>query len=254
MKATRTWEPLYGNSMERLNTEPLRWQTPTTVTVVTGNASGPWSDLALAAMWGVMAMCHDHTFQIVTRDITKAWAWARGYMATDPLARMHDGIRSVAALRNGDQAMHWTRDAWPLPNVWVIAEVTSQAEVIAQGHMLAEFPAAVRGLRLTHLSGPIDFGKLLGTPGRCLDCGSTEAYYATRTDNLHCHECKRCNLATLPGMDWIIADYDGANHDWLRGIRDQAMEARVPLALQSTQVTVPRLDGEVYDGRPGDHA
>jgi protein gp37 len=284
MNAARSWEPLtiVSGVEQKVDATPLRWDAPKQVTVISDPPAGcHWSDLGLAAMWGVMALCRDHTFQIVTRDMTRALAWWRDYMQSSPRERLLHALQhGTEPVDTGEHLFHWTDDRWPLPNVWVTVEVSTQADVTAQCHMLAAFPASVRGLRLTAMESQLDIENLLYVPVRCDDCGHTEAFYDTNPDGLpaiknrdgtdltclmgvpvtgepgdtRCRRCKSRLVAELAPIDWIIANYDGANHEWLRHLRDQAAEARVPFRLTSSQVSTPRLDGELHDGRPGDHA
>ena len=141
---------------ERLAT-PLRWRKPRKVFV------DSMSDLFhegvpfeyVAAVFGVMAACPQHTFQVLTK---------RPERALDFFSER--GLRSCSRAGfdalDGDERVLDLRDpnAWPLPNVWLGVSVEDQATADARIPYILRCPAAVRWVSYEPALGPVDFGRV----------------------------------------------------------------------------------------------
>ncbi len=105
---------------------------------------------------------------------------------------------------------------WP-PNVWIGVSVESEPYVTRIAH-LATIPAAVRFLSLEPLLGPI--------PALPLD-----------------------------SIDWVIVGGESGpqarkmDEEWVRGIRDQCVRARIPFFFKQWGGCRPKANGRVLDGR-----
>lgn len=165
-------------------TDPLRWKRPRRIFV------NSMSDLfhenlpftTIAAIFGVMAAAHQHTFQVLTKRPARMREWFE-WVANDA-----DGASSHVQLCLQDVAGligtggKWSpTEAWPLPNVWIGTSVGNQEEADAFIPDLLEVPAAVHWVSYEPAHGPIDFthiacegeegepdafNALLGTPRR----------------------------------------------------------------------------------------
>lgn len=112
-------------------------------------------------------------------------------------------------------------DGWP--NVWLIATVENQHWADVRVPQLLEVPAAVRGLSIEPLLGPLELWK-------SFPC----AYYCDESIGHVSHpflpDANGCNSG---GIDWIIAGGESGAHarpshpDWIRSLRDQCQAAGV---------------------------
>lgn len=131
----------------------------------------------IAAVFGVMAACEQHTFQILTKrpDQARRWfEWAKGQhehwgtwrdVIIDPLRWSEDHAvrdslaRAAASFDGWKEDIRVTEPAWPLPNVWVGVSVEDQVTADARIPVLLELPAAVRFLSCEPLLGPVSLAR-----------------------------------------------------------------------------------------------
>lgn len=165
-----------GRFVLELLDQPLRWKRPRKVFV------DSMSDLffeaftfeQIAAVFGVMAAAHWHTFQVLTKRPQRAlefFEWIGNY----PLDTAGDTLAPLAvALKYAKQfigplttssaialSAHANRAVkWPLPNVWLCVSAWDQKSAAEMVPYLLETPAAVRGVSLEPLLGPIDLRHL----------------------------------------------------------------------------------------------
>lgn len=147
--------------------DPLGWRKPQRIFV------NSMSDLfheditndQIAAVFGVMAACPQHSFQVLTKRPERMLEWfdwlheqttgpdfARDYVA--PLERAVEsiGIPVRDALEDAD--------TWPLPNVWLGVSCENQDAANGRIPLLLQTPAAVRWVSAEPLLGPINFHAL----------------------------------------------------------------------------------------------
>ncbi len=173
---------------------PLSWKKPRRIFV------NSMSDLfheeltneQIAAVFGVMAACPQHTFQVLTKRpaIMRAWfAWIASVGARR--AALEKGSVELADVR---ASTYWTcvqhavavagaedaglvlrhqtveghASSWPLPNVWIGVSVEDQATADERIPLLLEAPAAKRFLSYEPALGPVDFGMSSATCDCCL--------------------------------------------------------------------------------------
>ena len=151
--------------------DPLRWKKPRRIFV------NSMSDLfhekltneQIAAVFGVMAACPQHTFQVLTKRSKRMrewFAWVEGFASADAEewsgreceVSIHDARRdcilefldetACAALAGRFDACHLgvttnRQRAWPLPNVWIGVSVEN-CDALDRLDDLRACPAAVR--------------------------------------------------------------------------------------------------------------
>lgn len=218
--------------------EPLSWQRPRRVFV------NSMSDLFheelgfedIAAVWGIMAACPRHTFQILTKrpERMRDWfSWMREFamqqrdIASAPSRRQTAMKAAFTALGETDAVKRrmdpaWAGDhdlgPWPLPNVWLGVSVEDQGTADLRIPLLLSTPAAVRFISAEPLLGPVSIIEQLD-PGRC-DCEP-----CSRTS-------VRCTASRHP-LDWVIVGGESGpgarpvHPDWIRRLRDQCEAADV---------------------------
>jgi protein gp37 len=163
---------------------PLRWKKPRRVFV------DSMSDLFhpevpfefIAGVFGVMAECPQHQFQLLTKRPERMREWYRWLEGTiDPIVAQYarDGMRQRPRGQwYAMQTIGWAdnylkrevseRDeesppaiSWPLPNVWLGVSVENQETADERIPILLDAPAAHRFVSAEPLLGPIDLSEYL---------------------------------------------------------------------------------------------
>ncbi|MCB2199676.1 phage Gp37/Gp68 family protein [bacterium] len=182
--------------------EPLRWKKPRRVFVCSMSDlfHTSFSFEQIAAVFGVMAACPQHQFQVLTKrpERMKAWfEWVeREHVFYDPAGKergwkigslLCDCSYKVRPSPDCHVPLHGHGNTpWPLPNVWVGVTVENQAAADERIPLLLETPAAVRFLSCEPLIGPVDLDGWLPGQYSCLHCG----YVGEKTgDQETCEEC-----------------------------------------------------------------
>lgn len=222
---------------ERLE-EPLRWRKPRRVFVnsMSDLFHEDVPDEFIAAVFGVMAACPQHTFQALTKRPERMLEWFRqsALDVIDP-GRPHYWLRHSAAAYLGDGSEadldRWCdrlwdlggpeADApWPLPNVWLGVSCEDQPRADERIPLLLQTPAAVRFVSLEPLLGPITLRFLQpGDPPTEID-----ALAGT-------HGVLRPHRGTCDRLNWVIVGGESGpgarpcDLAWIRSIVQQCREA-----------------------------
>ena len=213
---------------------PLRWTKPRTIFVnsMSDLYQGAVSSDEIAAVHGVMAMCPQHIFQILTKRAMRMRKW---HCQLDVLASMEaPGFESLPwwrvlycakrAEQGGIKRAPYSGATWPLANVWQGVSVESP-DYLSRIEELRWTPAAVRFLSLEPLLA--DLGTL-----------------------------------DLKGINWVIVGGESGpgartmDPKWVRSIRDQCARAGVPFFFKQwgglhKKTTGRTLDGRTHDAMPG---
>lgn len=159
------WTGAVRFNIERLAL-PLRWAKPRMVFV------NSQSDLfhegltneQIAAIFGVMAACPQHVFQILTKRAERMRAWFEwvsqpdAFAMSNPIGRVvTNGAVLLDKQQRGKLALGRMR--WPLPNVWLGVSAEDQAAADTRIPLLLECPAAVRWISAEPLLGPVDLAR-----------------------------------------------------------------------------------------------
>jgi protein gp37 len=225
---------------------PLRWRKPRKVFV------NPMSDLLhaavpdpwLADIFAVMAVCRQHTFQVLTKRHARLRA-----LLNDPAFAANVRDRAVG---KGLDPADWQ---WPVPNVWLGVSVEDQKWADIRIAALLDTPAAVRFISAEPLLGPVNLWQWIDPSDPSVDCDKCgeerfpdeigaghdriEVYYGEGDPDNSPKEgagwCPGPSAGTLPRqIDWIIAGGEsgpGARPcelGWLRDLRQQCEWADVP--------------------------
>jgi protein gp37 len=161
--------------------DPLGWRKPRRIFV------NSMSDLFhndvpneyIAAVFGVMAACPQHTFQVLTKRAERMRAWFEWVNRNDmPAGELHDGLcRALAGSGDwdlGDRICERLLDeanAWPLRNVWLGVSVEDQEYADRRIPHLLSTAAAVRFVSAEPLLGSLDLSPYLTRPHQaCNGC------------------------------------------------------------------------------------
>jgi protein gp37 len=259
-KAGPVWTGKLALAPERILTQPLRWKKPRTIFV---NSMGDLFHEAVPDEWidrvfAVMALCPQHTFQV----LTKRSARMRKYVS-DPRAarRVHEIACDLAvelrinviliapgiadALAPAGPRIYL--DQWPLPNVWLGVSAERQAEAEDRIPDLLATPAAIRFVSAEPLLGPVNFRRIRIAPDHHTIIDALDGYAIA--DSISGTGQERTML------DWIIVGGESGpcarpmHPDWARSIRDQCARAGVPFFFKQWGNYLPA--GQLMaDGRP----
>lgn len=228
---------------ERLET-PLRWRKGRRVFVCSmGDLFHPDVPFAfIAAVFGAMAACPQHIFQVLTKRPARALEFF-GWLALEQIAMVHDAFGKLSTNDCGDiecdecGICESICDAeWPLPNVWLGVTAENQAMADERIPLLMDCPAAIRFVSIEPMLGPVD---LVYT---CFNGADS--------------------FGAMTGIGWVICGAESGprrrrmNLDWARSLRDQCVAADVPFFLKQADnedgrlTKMPALDGRVWAQMP----
>lgn len=141
--------------------EPLHWRKPARIFV------NSMSDLfhhsvtneEIAAVFGVMAACPQHTFQVLTKRAERMREWFEWANRDAPIHPAQDACIHAAERVIG-RSISPVFPPWPLPNVWLGVSAEDQQRADERIPHLLATPAAVRFVSAEPLLGPIDFARI----------------------------------------------------------------------------------------------
>jgi protein gp37 len=195
--------------------QPLSWKHPRRVFVnsMSDLFHESLSDEYISLVFAVMALCPQHTFQVLTKRAERMRAYL-DEMSGDPEAYCFAWARESFQIRGH------MNETWPLPNVWLGVSVES-SPFLNRLDELALTPAAVRFVSLEPLLA---------------DVGSISRW-VTRYGQGHTRIAGEDPLAGFTGvpLDWVIVGGESGpsarpcHLDWIRSIIEQCHAARVPV-------------------------
>jgi protein gp37 len=199
--------------------DPLHWRKPRRIFV--NSMSDLFQDGVpfeyIAACYGVMAACPQHTFQVLTKRPERRQEWA----ASDiPIAGYACGALSRIGIETGCGSA-FEPDEWPLPNVWEGVSVEDRKYGKPRIDILRNTHAAVRFVSAEPLLE--DLGEL---DLRCIDWVIVGAESGNRARPMR--------------------------EEWVRSIRDQAIAAGAKFFLKQyadkrgRAISLPVLDGRQW--------
>jgi protein gp37 len=221
--------PVWSGQIRETRTmlEPMKWKKPKRVFVnsMSDLFHENVSDELRDRIFAVMALCPQHTFQVLTKRPERMLAYC-----SNPGTRRRVGIAIVdltQKMRIGpsglilplchrpdstdEEPRMWAE--WPLPNVWLGVSVENQAAAHGRIPLLLRTPAAMRFISAEPLLGPIDFSELVMPDGD--------------------HFTSLYNDGEGGGVDWVIVGGESGHNarpmdpDWARSLRDQCAAAGV---------------------------
>jgi protein gp37 len=211
--------------------EPLRWKKPRRVFVnsMSDLFHENVADETIDRAFAVMALCPQHTFQILTKRPVRMRKYFEGRRKN--FSRASDALMSISTGQREDEiqsAADWLDifDAGgrPLPNVWLGVTAERQQEADERIPELLATPAAVRFVSIEPMLGSVDLMDIPWPDGRSR---------FPETDFL---PDGRSALHIVDGarLDWVICGGESGSHarpmdpNWPRALRDQCAAAGVP--------------------------
>ena len=216
---------------------PLHWKKPRRIFVCSmGDLFHELvPDEFIAAVFGVMAACPQHTFQVLTKRskrMRKWFAWLDRQAEKTaklnaekslPLWRLHV---VVSCARKYGAEVYGARVTWPLPNAWIMVTTENQKTADIRIPDLLKTPAAVRGVSCEPLLGHIIFKR-----------------------------------EWMSKIDWVIAGCESGPHrrhttpQTFAVLMQQCKLTNTPFFLKQAEVNgkivkMPYLDGRKWDQYP----
>jgi protein gp37 len=234
-----TWNPVVGCTPvftgdvrtvpDRL-TDPLHWRKPRMVFV------NSMSDLFHEAVpfefidrvFAVMALCPQHTFQVLTKRPERM----AEYLNTP--GRMDQLIWRAMLSPDQEFVPNHEPHTWPLPNVWLGTSVEDQARADERIPHLLRCPAAVRFLSCEPLLGPVDLERWL----QAADPGDLDREVASIMADLRSGRGSVSDAVIGDALHWVIVGGESGAHarpcdvGWIRSIVRQCRAAKVPVFVK----------------------
>jgi protein gp37 len=206
-------------------------------------------DEFIAACFGVMAACPQHTFQVLTKRAERMAQWF------ESLCMEHRGDIGGITIRVMDRVLpestHYYipvrgRD-WPLPNVWLGVTAEDQQRADERIPLLLQTPAAVRFVSVEPMLSRVELISLPCNVSRLDGECSFDDYFCALTGAGHgdAQFDEYGPADEYPSLDWIICGAEtgpGARPmdlAWARSLRDQCQAAGVPFFFKGAGPGVP---------------
>lgn len=222
---------------------PLRWRKPRMVFVnsMSDLFHERVSDEQIAAVFGVMAACPQHTFQVLTKRPlrTREWfAWIDERAEEVKLKYPNEERegRYAEALISAGLGVHGVVDmpnkipqAWPLPNLWLGVSCENQAAADERIPLLLQTPAEVRWVSCEPLLGPIDLERVRWPEKHRVDVLRGGTWELPR-----CRLPGFVNHSDMETLDWVVVGGESGpgarpcDVSWIRSIVQQCRSASVP--------------------------
>lgn len=218
---------------------PLHWRKPARIFVdsMSDLFYEGFTDEQLAAVFGVMAVCPQHTFQVLTKRPERAakwFAWASGE------ARRRNHLNpaywlvkeAVETLGNPGKGSGIMAPLWPLPNVHIGVSIEDQQRANERLPELLRIPAAVRFVSYEPALGAVNFSPWMRQK---LPGDRAEWKRAVQTSDGPCE-----------GIEWLIVGGESGpgarpfDIAWARSAIEQCKAAGVPVFMK-------QLGARAYD-------
>lgn len=242
--------------------QPFHWRRPRKIFVCSIGDLFHYSitDEHIAAVFGVMAACPQHTFIVLTKRPHRALEWFEWVSIQECSETKYRQSTECAfhLLRIAEPEMTGpihckygpAPDAqWPLPNVWIGVSIEDQHAADDRVPLLLQIPAEKRFVSAEPLMGPVDLDDLIAEMGNG---------WEHHIDALWCEEDPEdCGKFGGNTLDWVICGAETGpgkrpmDPNWARSLRDQCKAASVPFFFKKDSNGNRELDGVIHEELPG---
>lgn len=250
-------------------TQPMRWKRPRMIFVCAHgdlfheSVPDKWIDRVFA----VMALCPQHTFQVLTKRSKRMLEYAGSYPGNRIRAVMHAIMhQSVVGVM------------WPLPNVWLGVSVEDQARANDRIPDLLSAPAALRFVSAEPLLEAVDLTSIdidgeheLNAINPMSSREMWENHWLPAMTGVSLEDAITGYIDNGgvypptdergPRLDWVIVGGESGpgarpmHPDWARALRDQCAGAGVPFFFKQWGRWFPNFDCDKDDpGRRRNYA
>lgn len=234
---------------------PLRWKRPRRVFVnsMSDLFHEHVSDEQRDRIFAVMALCPQHTFQVLTKRPAQmkeyiAGAFVKGFAGLSRVTSVNEEVRKISLASE-----KWIE--FPLPNVWLGTSIEDQPAADDRVPLLLQTPAAVRFLSCEPLLGPLGLSKWIGGDFavNTRDCEPMKPRTAELLWKMAAAAFRHAGGAAV---DWVIVGGESGpgarpmHPDWARSLRDQCQAAGVPFFFKQWGEWAPKPRRENLPGKP----
>lgn len=235
---------------EKILLQPLRWKKGRRIFVCSQtDLFGEFvPDELIDRVFAAMALCPQHTFQVLTKRPDRMERWA-----ADAEVRIQNIVDESETWDDSpipDEEMAPLIREWPLPNVWLGVSCDDQRRADERIPHLLRTPAAVRFLSCEPLLEDLRLWKLCS-----LDFHDNTIGYETYPLS-GMQAMPDCDWPH-PKIDWVIVGAESGpgarpcSEDWIRSLRDQCQTAGTAFfykqwAVNGRKVDTPELDGKKW--------
>lgn len=224
-KAGAVWTGKIAIAPDSVLLAPLKRKKPTTYFV---NSMGDLfhegvTDEQIDRVFAVMALCPQHTFQVLTKRARRM----RDYIAS----KRQLAPQWVAFPSLGERVLLPYEGCYP-KNIWLGISAEDQKRADERIPHLLQTPASVRFVSCEPLLGEINLSKVrlwTAKPEYCSDQSLKDYDFVFFMDAL-----RGVKNGTIPALDWVIVGGESGpgarpmHPQWARDIRDQCAVAGVP--------------------------
>jgi len=212
---------------------PLKWKKPRMIFVcsMTDAFADFVEDEWLDKMFAIMALCPQHTFQVLTKRAERMRYYCAGLTVRNSVELEAERIQPSKGLAVSPK---WCF-RWPLPNVWLGVSAERQQEADERVPHLLGTRAAVRFVSAEPLLGPIDLADI---------ANDGDTFFNVLRGHA-AEECQERWRNGVPKLDWIIVGGESGKNarpmhpDWPTSLRDQCAAAGVPFFFKQWGEWVP---------------
>lgn len=231
---------------------PFKWKAPRRIFVcsMTDLFADFVPDDFIDRMFAVMALCPQHTFQILSKraDRMKEYCSSLRDRAVEIAQRaVWLGIWDDPDVAACDTVT--AIDDGPLPNCWMGVSAERQQEANERIPLLLQTPAAVRFVSAEPLIGSIDL-MMLRSGDKVIDAVQGCVGYSIGDGEFE-------GATPCAKLDWVIAGSESGPHArpcdiaWVRSLRDQCSGSGTAFfwkqhAENGRKIPVPKLDGRQW--------
>ena len=203
---------------------PLHWKKPRMVFVnsMSDLFHKDIPDEFIARVFAVMALCQQHTFQV----LTKRAELMRAFVAHPNTVI---GVWNEMG-RDEFQRMGCPRPVWPLPNVWLGVSVENQAMADQRIPALLQTPAAIRWVSVEPLLGPVNLEQVCEQD----EYGEESALLFPLAGEFTCEGRNEPLPIKGGGIKWVVVGGESGpgarpmHPEWPLALRGQCVQAGVP--------------------------
>jgi protein gp37 len=239
-------------------TWPLKWKKPRRIFVPSHGDifHKDVPDAFLDKIFAVMALCPQHTFQV----LTKRAARMNRYLTTHRIAERVAKVSVEILPLEGDNALVGAEidkqvaltsgwDVWPRPNIWLGVSVEDQARADERIPLLLETPAAKRFLSCEPLLGAVDLTALeTNRQPEVYEAEITNALTGRYRWELDGNTDASSGIG--PRINWVIGGFESGPNarpghpGWGRSLRDQCAAAGVAFFWKQNGEYIPAVEGD----------
>src|ERR1039458_3313857 len=149
-------------------------------------------------IFAVMALCPEHTFQVLTKRPERMQNYLSKAQHRLGEIVFINALRGIGSI-DPESIRHPESRRWPYPNFWLGVSVENQAAADERIPLLLQTPAAVRFVSCEPLLGPVDLSCVPWPAGFpfATDGPGSDGFDALRFDDHN-------SLSRLANLDWVI--------------------------------------------------